>query len=66
MLDYNYIYSFLNKYGSYINGIPEGSEEWRDNTTNFAKELYQILKNEEHYLLGKIKTQAGNKLEINV
>ena len=40
MVEYNYIYEFLNSYGSYINGVAQGSEEWRDTTMNFAKELY--------------------------
>lgn len=66
MLEYNYIYNFLNHYGEYINGIPQGSEEWRDITTNFAKELFQVIKNEEHYLLGKIKMQSSNKMELNL
>ena len=60
MLDYNYIYNFLNHYGSYINGVAEGSEEWRDITTNFATELFQVLKEEERSLLGKIKTFSNN------
>lgn len=66
MVEYNYIYNFLNNYGSYINGVPQGSEEWRDTTTNFASELYNVLKNEEYYLLRKIDTQTTNKLEINL
>ncbi len=40
MIEYNYLYNFLNNYGSYINGVTEGSEEWRDVTTNFTKELF--------------------------
>lgn len=40
MLEYNSIYNLLNHYGEYINGVAEGSEEWRDVTTNFAKEFY--------------------------
>lgn len=65
MLEYNYIYSFLNNYGSYINGVSQGSEEWRDVTTNFASELFKVITNEEHYLLGKIKTQTTNKYNAN-
>jgi len=61
MLDYNYIYNFLDHYGNYINGVSEGSEEWRDITTNFATELFQVLKGEERSLLGKIKTFSNNK-----
>ena len=61
MLDYNYIYNFLDRYGSYINGVAEGSEEWQDVTTNFATELFQVLKGEERSLLGKIKTFSNNK-----
>lgn len=64
MLDYNYIYNFLNKYGNYINGVAEGSEEWRDVTTNFATELFQVLKGEERSLLGKIKTTSSNTYKI--
>ena len=60
MLEYNYIYNYLNRYGSYINGVAQGSEEWRDVTTNFAKDLYEILYNEEKYLLGKIKPTASS------
>lgn len=61
MLDYNYIYNFLDHYGSYINGVAEGSEEWRNTTINFATELFQVLKGEERSLLGKIKTLSNNK-----
>lgn len=61
MLDYNYIYNFLDHYGNYINGVAEGSEEWRDVTTNFATELFQVLKGEERSLLGKLKTLSNNK-----
>lgn len=64
MLEYNYIYNFLNRYGNYINGVAEGSEEWRDATTNFATELFQILKGEERTLLNKIKTVSSNTYKI--
>lgn len=64
MLDYNYIYNFLYNYGSYINGVAEGSEEWRDVTTNFATYLFQILKGEERSLLNKIKTTSSNIYKI--
>ena len=64
MVEYNYIYEFLNSYGSYINGVAQGSEEWRDTTMNFAKELYQVLYNEEKYLLGKIKTSSTSTYEL--
>ena len=64
MLEYNYIYNFLNRYGSYINGVAEGSEEWRDTTTNFAAELFQVLKGEERTLLNKIKTVSSNTYKI--
>ena len=60
MLEYNYIYDFLNKYGSYVNGVAQGSEEWRDITTNFSTELFKVLTNEEEYLLNKIKTSSSN------
>jgi hypothetical protein len=58
MVEYNYLYKVLNEYGSYINGVAQGSEEWRDVTQNFAKELYQVLYHEELYMLGQIKTSA--------
>lgn len=64
MIDYNYIYSFLQNYAIYINQVPRGSEEWKDTTTNFAKELYQVLYNEEQYMLGQIKPSATNKWEL--
>ena len=64
MLEYNYIYNFLNRYGSYINGVAEGSEEWRNTTTNFATELFQVLKGEERTLLNKIKTVSSNTYKI--
>ena len=64
MLEYNYIYNFLSHYGSYINGVAEGSEEWRDITTNFATELFQVLKGEERTLLNKIKITSSNTYEI--
>ena len=64
MLDYNYIYNFLDRYGNYINGVAEGSEEWRDTTTNFASELFQVLKGEERTLLNKIKTISSNTYKI--
>ena len=60
MLEYNYIYNFLNQYGSYVNGVAQGSEEWQDITTNFSTELFKILTNEEKYLLNKIKTSSSN------
>lgn len=65
MLNYNYIYDFLDHYGSYINGVTEGSEEWRDITTNFATDLFQVLKGEERSLLGKIKTFSNNQYIFN-
>lgn len=65
MLEYNYIYDFLYNYGSYINGVAEGSEEWRDITTNFATDLFQILKSEERSLLGKVKTFSNNQYIFN-
>ena len=64
MLDYNYIYNFLDRYGNYINGVAEGSEEWQDTTTNFATELFQVLKGEERTLLNKIKTTSSNTYKI--
>ena len=60
MLEYNYIYNFLTQYGSYVNGVAQGSEEWRDITTNFSTELFKVLTNEEKYLLNKIKTSSSN------
>lgn len=65
MIEYNYIYDFLDNYGNYINGVPEGSEEWRDITTNFATDLFQVLKGEERSLLGKIKTFSSNQYIFN-
>ena len=65
MLEYNQIYSLLNHYGEYINGVAEGSEEWRDVTTNFAKEFYQIIYNEEKYMLGKIQKTASTTFTFN-
>jgi len=56
MLEYNYIYNFLNQYGSYVNGVAQGSEKWQDITTNFSTELFKVLTNEEKYLLNQIKT----------
>jgi len=64
MLEYNYIYNFLSHYGSYINGVAEGSEEWRDITINFATELFQVLKGEERTLLNKIKITSSNTYKI--
>lgn len=66
MIEYNYIYGFLNNYGNYINGVAPGTEEWRDTTTNFATELFKVLKNEEKYLLGQIKPSAGNELKVRL
>lgn len=60
MLEYNYIYNFLNQYGSYVNGVAQDSKEWQDITTNFSTELFKILTNEEEYLLNKIKTSSTN------
>lgn len=60
MLEYNYIYNFLNQYGSYVNGVAQGSEEWQDITTNFSTELFKVLINEEKYLLNQIKTSSAN------
>lgn len=65
MIEYNYIYDFLGHYSSYINGVAEGSEEWRDITTNFATELFQVLKGEERSLLGKIKTFSNSQYIFN-
>ena len=64
MIEYNYLYNFLNNYGSYINGVTKGSEEWQDVTTNFTKELFQVLSNEEKYLLSKIKTSTTSTWEL--
>lgn len=64
MIEYNYIYGFLNNYGTFVNGVAPGTEEWRDITTNFATELFKILKNDEHYMLGRLVSQSGNKLEV--
>lgn len=60
MVDYNYIYSFLNNYAIYMYQVPRGSEEWKNNTINFAKELYQVLYNEEKYMLGQIKNSTSS------
>ena len=65
MIEYNYIYNFLDRYGSYINGVAEGSEEWQNTTTNFATELFQVLKGEERSLLGKIKTFSNSQYIFN-
>ena len=46
MVDYNYIHSFLNNYAIYMYQVPRGSEEWKNTTINFAKELYQVLYND--------------------
>ena len=54
----------LIRYGNYINGVAEGSEEWQDTTTNFATELFQVLKGEERTLLNKIKTTSSNTYKI--
>ena len=49
MVDYNYIHGFLQNYGIYITQVQRCSQEWDDVTQNFAKELYQVLYNEEKY-----------------
>lgn len=64
MVDYNYIYGFLNNYAIYMYQVPRGSEEWKNTTMNFAKELYQVLYNEEQYMLGQIKPSATNQWEL--
>ena len=66
MIEYNYIYGFLNNYGNYINGVAPGTEEWRDVTTNFGKELFQVIKNDEHYMLGKIIKQTSSTYEVKL
>ena len=64
MVDYNYIYGFLNNYAIYMYQVPRGSEEWKNTTINFAKELYQVLYNEEKYMLGQITTSTVNTYEL--
>lgn len=64
MVDYNYIHSFLNNYAIYMYQVPRGSEEWKNTTINFAKELYQVLYNEEQYMLRQIRTSTTNKWEL--
>ena len=64
MVEYNYIHSFLNNYAIYMYQVPHGSEEWKNTTINFAKELYQVLYNEEQYMLRRIKSSATNKWEL--
>ena len=72
MVDYNYIHGFLNNYGIQISQIQKGSDEWLKTTTNFAKELYLTLYNEEQYMLGQFKPAAtstytlkwGNKNDL--
>ena len=66
MIEYNYIYGFLNNYGNYVNGVAPGTEEWRDITTNFATELFKVLKNDEDYMLGRLVSQSSNKMEIKI
>ena len=66
MIEYNYIYGFLNNYGNYVNGVASGTEEWRDITTNFATELFKVLKNDEDYMLGRLVSQSSNKMEIKI
>ena len=64
MVEYNYIHSFLNNYAIYMYQVPRGSEEWKNTTINFAKELYQVLYNEEQYVLRQIKPSATNEWEL--
>ena len=66
MIEYNYIYGFLNNYGNYVNGVAPGTEEWRDITTNFATELFKVLKNDEDYMLGRLVSQSSNKFELKI
>lgn len=66
MIEYNYIYGILNNYGKYIKEVEQNSEEWKDITTNFAKELFQVIKNDEHYMLGKIIKQTSSTYEIKL
>ena len=61
MVEYNYIYGFLNNYAIYMNQVQRGSQEWEDVTQNFAKELYQVLYHEEIYMLGQIKSSSTSK-----
>lgn len=64
MVEYNYIHSFLNNYAIYMYQVPRGSEEWKNTTMNFAKELYQVLYNEEQYMLRQIKPSATNEWKL--
>lgn len=66
MIEYNYIYGMLNNYGKYIKEAEQNSEEWKDITANFAKELFQVIKNDEHYMLGKIIKQTSSTYEIKL
>ena len=64
MIEYNLLYDYLNKYGSFVNGIAQGSQEWRDVTTEFTRDLYQQLYVEEHCSLGRIHTTSSDKMTI--
>lgn len=66
MIEYNYIYKMLNNYGEYIKEAKQDSEEWKDITTNFAKELFQVIKNDEHYMLGRIVKQTSSTYEVKL
>ena len=64
MVEYNYLYKMFDTYGSYINGMDQNTKEWQNATHSFAGELYQVLYDEEKFMLGQIRNSASSTYEI--
>jgi hypothetical protein len=66
MLDYAYIFHFLNNHAIKMLNVPRGTKKWINETGKSAVELYNTLYDEEQIVLGNIEKRAANtyKLEI--
>ena len=64
MVEYNYIYNFLNNYAVKMLYARRGTDDWITETTKAAEELYNLLCEEEKYMLKGIKTTGSNTWTI--
>ena len=64
MVEYNYIYKVLSDYGIAVKNIQPKDKKWQNITQDFAKNLYEVLYNEEQYMLGQIRTSSSSTYEI--
>ena len=64
MIEYSYIYNFLNNHAIKMLSVPRGTEEWVKENTNSAAELYNLLCEEEKYMLEGVRTYGSDTWTI--